>query len=115
MNYSIVLFFSLFVINNLLHQISEKVIITVFVIFLFALIRLISRLINSLFEQKIGLILNDVRMYMDSLLNFLYLNKIIFINLKRLILSYRYLFKVLNVKTSRVPFLKDLPVFGYNG
>jgi hypothetical protein len=102
MNYSILLLFCLFCINNLLHQISEKVIIVIFLMILFILVQVVSNLINSAFKQRIDLILSDINMYMNSLLNFLYLNKVIYVTLKKVVFSYKYLFKLLRNRTSNI-------------
>jgi len=82
MKYSILLFFTLFAINNLLHYISEKVIIVIFILFLFFLMRFLSNIINTEFKAKINHILNDINIYMDVVFNFLYINKLFYLNLK---------------------------------
>jgi uncharacterized membrane protein len=82
MKYSLLLFFTLFAINNLLHYISEKVIIVIFILFLFFLMRFLSNIINTEFKAKINHILNDINIYMDVVFNFLYINKLFYLNLK---------------------------------
>lgn len=82
MKYSLLLFFTLFAINNLLHYISEKVIIVIFILFLFFLMRFLSNIINTEFRAKINHILNDINIYMDVVFNFLYINKLFYLNLK---------------------------------
>lgn len=84
MQYSFIFFFVLFAINNLLHLISEKVIIVIFIVFLYFLINFISNLINNDFFSKIEYILNDINMYMNAVFNFLYINKLIYLNFKQL-------------------------------
>ena len=84
MQYSFFFFFILFTINNLLHLISEKVIIVIFTTFLYFLIKFISNLINNDFSSRIEYILNDINMYMNAVFNFLYINKLIYLNFKKL-------------------------------
>jgi hypothetical protein len=75
-------FFVLFVINNLLHLVSEKVIIVIFIIFLYFLIQFLSNLIKTEFVAKVEYILHDVNMYMNAVFNFLYINKLIYLNFR---------------------------------
>jgi hypothetical protein len=84
MQYSFIFFFILFSINNLLHLISEKVIIVIFITFLYFLIKFVSNLINNDFSSKVEYILNDINMYMNAVFNFLYINKLIYLNFKQL-------------------------------
>lgn len=84
MKYSLLLFFTLFAINNLLHYISEKVIIVIFIIFLFFLMGFLSNIINNEFKTKIDYILNDINAYVNVIFNFLYINKLFYLNLKSL-------------------------------
>ncbi len=89
-------FFILFIINNLLHQISEKIVIVIFVIFLTILIKLFSSILEQNFSTKIKDILNDINMYVNSLMNFLFLNKVLFINTKNFIQSVFSIFNFIN-------------------
>ena len=84
MKYSLTFFFVLFSINNLLHYVSEKVVIVIFITFLFFLMRFLSNLINKEFESKIEYILNEINIYMNVVFNFLYINKLFYLNLKSL-------------------------------
>lgn len=84
MKFSILSFFILFIINNILHHVSEKVVIVIFIVFLFFLMRFITNIIESEFKNKIQHILNDINMYMDVVFNFLYINKMFYFNLKAL-------------------------------
>jgi uncharacterized membrane protein len=84
MKYSLIFFFVLFAINNLLHYISEKVIIVIFIVFLFFLMKFLSTAINNEFKTKIDYILNDINMYMNVVFNFLYINKLFYLNLRAL-------------------------------
>jgi uncharacterized membrane protein len=84
MKYSLIFFFVLFAINNLLHYISEKVIIVIFIVFLYFLMKFLSTAINTEFKAKIDYILNDINMYMNVVFNFLYINKLFYLNLKAL-------------------------------
>jgi hypothetical protein len=84
MKYSLIFFFVLFAINNLLHYISERVIIVIFIVFLYFLMKFLSTAINSEFKAKIDYILNDINMYMNVVFNFLYINKLFYLNLKAL-------------------------------
>jgi uncharacterized membrane protein len=98
MKYNLLLFFTLFAINNLLHYISEKVIIVIFIIFLFFLMGFLSNVINSEFRTKIDYILNDINTYVNVIFNFLYINKLFYLNLKSLKNNFLYLSLLLNRK-----------------
>jgi len=98
MKYSLTFFFVLFSINNLLHYVSEKVIIVIFIIFLFFLMRFLSNLINKEFESKIEYILNEINIYMNVVFNFLYINKLFYLNLKSLKSNFQLLVLMLTKK-----------------
>ena len=98
MRYSLIFFFVLFSINNLLHYISEKVIIVIFITFLFFLMRFLSNLINNEFRSKIDFILNDINMYMNVVFNFLYVNKLFYLNLKALRQNFELLTSIFKKK-----------------
>lgn len=98
MKFSLLFFFVLFTINNLLHYVSEKVIIVIFVIFLFFLMKFIGNIINNDFRLKISHILNDINMYMNVVFNFLYINKLFYFNLKSLKNNFKNLTDLLNKK-----------------
>lgn len=102
MKYSLILFFVLFAINNLLHYISEKVIIVIFVIFLYFLMKFLSTVINNEFKTKIDYILNDINMYMNVVFNFLYINKLFYLNLKSLRENFIHLNVILVKKINRL-------------
>lgn len=46
--------------------------------------KFIGNLINEDFKSKIRYILNDINMYMNVVFNFLYINKLFYLNLKSL-------------------------------
>lgn len=98
MRYSLIFFFVLFSINNLLHYISEKVIIVIFITFLFFLMRFLSNLINNEFRSKIDFILNDIHMYMNVVFNFLYVNKLFYLNLRALKQNFELLTSIFRKK-----------------
>lgn len=104
MKYSLLLFFILFAINNLLHYISEKVIIVIFILFLFLLMKFLSNVINNEFKAKIDYILNDINMYMNVVFNFLYINKLFYLNLKALKNNFLHLNSLLIKKVSKLGF-----------
>lgn len=93
MKYNFLFFFVLFAINNLLHYISEKVIIVIFIAFLFFLMKFAANLINNEFSLKIEYILNDINAYMNVVFNFLYINKLFYLNLKMLGKNFVFLTK----------------------
>lgn len=103
MKYSLLSFFVLFAINNLLHYISEKVIIVIFILFLFFLMGFLSNIINNEFKSKVDYILNDINAYVNVIFNFLYINKLFYLNLKSLRGSFLYLNSILN---KRIKILK---------
>jgi|SRR3989344_1516594 hypothetical protein len=108
MKYSLLLFFVLFAINNLLHYISEKVIIVIFIIFLFFLMNFLSNIINSEFKLKIDYILNDINAYVNVVFNFLYINKLFYLNLKSFKKNFLSLNSILNTKVETLKFCKIL-------
>ena len=102
MKYSLILFFVLFAINNLLHYISEKVIIVIFIVFLYFLMKFLSTAINNEFKTKIDYILNDINMYMNVVFNFLYINKLFYLNLKSLRENFIHLNSILVKKVTKL-------------
>ncbi len=102
MKYSLTLFFILFAINNLLHYISEKVIIVIFITFLYFLMKFFTVIINKEFKTKVDYILNDINMYMNVVFNFLYINKLFYLNLKSLVKNFLALNKVLSIKLNQL-------------
>jgi hypothetical protein len=108
MKYSLLLFFILFAINNLLHYISEKVIIVIFIVFLFFLMNFLSNIINSEFKLKIDYILNDINTYVNVVFNFLYINKLFYLNLKSFKKNFLLLNSILTKKVRTLKFCKIL-------
>jgi hypothetical protein len=108
MKYSLLLFFILFAINNLLHYISEKVIIVIFIVFLFFLMNFLSNIINSEFKLKIDYILNDINTYVNVVFNFLYINKLFYLNLKSFKKNFLLLNSILTKKVRTLKFYKIL-------
>lgn len=108
MKYSLLLFFVLFAINNLLHYISEKVIIVIFIVFLFFLMNFLSNIINNEFRLKIDYILNDINAYVNVVFNFLYINKLFYLNLKSFKKNFLSLNSILNKKIETLKFCKIL-------
>lgn len=108
MKYSLLLFFILFAINNLLHYISEKVIIVIFIVFLFFLMGFLSNIINSEFKSKIDYILNDINAYVNVVFNFLYINKLFYLNLKSLKTGFLSLNSILGKKIDSLKFYTTL-------
>ena len=102
MKYSLIFFFILFSINNLLHLVSEKVVIVIFITFLYFLIKFVSTLIQADFKARIEQIMSDVNMYMNAMFNFLYINKLIYINYRLFIGSFRTLTEILIRKVSKL-------------
>lgn len=82
----------------MLHYISEKVIIIIFILFLFFLMKFTATAINNEFRSKIDYILNDINMYMNVVFNFLYINKLFYLNLKSFKSSFLVLAQVINRK-----------------
>ena len=101
MKYSLLSFFVLFAINNLLHYISEKVIIVIFILFLFFLMAFLSNIINNEFKSKVDYILNDINAYVNVVFNFLYINKLFYLNLKSLKGSFLSLNSILNKRIKK--------------
>lgn len=108
MKYNLLLFFILFAINNLLHYISEKVIIIIFIVFLFFLMNFLSNIINSEFKLKIDYILNDINAYVNVVFNFLYINKLFYLNLKSFKKNFLSLNSLLKQKAGILKFYKVL-------
>lgn len=57
-----------------------------------------SNLINNEFKSKIEYILNDINMYMNVVFNFLYINKLFYLNLNALRSNYLSLTSLLKEK-----------------
>nr|ALG41040.1 ORF3 [Acanthamoeba polyphaga] len=108
MKYSLLLFFVLFAINNLLHYISEKVIIVIFIVFLFFLMNFLSNIINTEFKSKIDYILNDINAYVNVVFNFLYINKLFYLNLKSFKKNFLSLSSILSKRVEALKFYKIL-------
>ncbi len=108
MKYNLLLFFILFAINNLLHYISEKVIIVIFIVFLFFLMNFLSNIINNEFKSKIDYILNDINAYVNVVFNFLYINKLFYLNLKSFKKNFLSLSFLLSKKAEILKFYKVL-------
>jgi len=108
MKYSLLLFFVLFAINNLLHYISEKVIIVIFIVFLFFLMNFLSNIINTEFKSKIDYILNDINAYVNVVFNFLYINKLFYLNLKLFKKNFLSLSSILSKRVEALKFYKIL-------
>lgn len=100
MKYSLLLFFVLFAINNLLHYISEKVTIVIFILFLFFLMKFMTTIINNEFRSKIDYILNDINTYMNVVFNFLYINKLFYLNIRSFRNNFLALTEIVNRKIS---------------
>jgi hypothetical protein len=88
MKYSLLTFFVLFFINNLLHYINEKVVIVIFTVFFFCLVKFLSSVIETEFKAKIEFLLKDINIYMNAIFNFLYFNKLFYLNLRALISNF---------------------------
>lgn len=82
---SFVFIFVVFIINNVLHLISEKIIIVIFLIFVYAMMVFLKTAVQSEYEKNIQLILNDVKNYANSSFDFLFLTRLFFVNLKNFI------------------------------
>jgi hypothetical protein len=54
--------------------------------------------VNSEFKSKIDQILTDINMYMNAVFNFLYINKLFYLNLRSLKNNFKVLTTVLNAK-----------------
>lgn len=98
MKYSLITFFVLFAINNLLHYVSEKVIIVIFITFLFFLMRFLSNIIHKEFSAKVEYVLNDINLYMNAIFDFLYITKLFYLNLKSLKSSFQFLTLIISKK-----------------
>ena len=64
----------LFIINNLLHHISEKVVIVTFIVIFFLLTKILNSVIAESYNSRLKIILNDINTYIN-LLFILYYNK----------------------------------------
>ena len=74
MKYNLFFIFILFVINNLLHHISEKVVIITFMIIFFLLTKVLNSVITESYNSRLRHILNDINTYIN-LLFILFYNK----------------------------------------
>ena len=69
----------------------------------------LSNIINNEFKSKIDYILNDINAYVNVVFNFLYINKLFYLNLKSLKGSFLSLNSILN---KRIKTLKFYTVLG---
>lgn len=60
--------------------------------------RFLSNLINNEFRSKIDFILNDINMYMNVVFNFLYVNKLFYLNLRALKQNFELLTSIFRKK-----------------
>lgn len=60
--------------------------------------KFVGNVINSEFRLKIDQILTDINMYINAVFNFLYINKLFYLNLRSLKNNFRILTKTLNNK-----------------
>lgn len=102
MKYSLIFFFALFSINNLLHLVSEKVVIVIFIVFIYFLSKFLSTIIQSDFKARVEQIMSDINMYMNAVFNFLYINKLIYINYKLFVVSFKTLTKMVSAKANNI-------------
>lgn len=73
--YNLFLIFVIFIINFLLHLVSEKITILAFIIILCLLIQLLSKIIVEDYEMKLKSILSDINVYMHAIFTTLYLKR----------------------------------------
>ena len=69
----------------------------------------LSNIINNEFKSKIDYILNDINAYVNVVFNFLYINKLFYLNLKSLKGSFLSLNSILN---KRIKTLKFYTILG---
>jgi len=60
--------------------------------------KFVGNVINSEFRLKIDQILTDINMYINAVFNFLYINKLFYLNLRSLKNNFKILTKTLNNK-----------------
>jgi hypothetical protein len=68
----------------------------------------LSNIINSEFKLKIDYILNDINAYVNVVFNFLYINKLFYLNLKSFKKNFLSLNSILNTKVETLKFCKIL-------
>jgi hypothetical protein len=64
--------------------------------------KFLSTAINNEFKTKIDYILNDINMYMNVVFNFLYINKLFYLNLKSLRENFMHLNSILVKKINKL-------------
>ena len=69
----------------------------------------LSNIINNEFKSKVDYILNDINAYVNVVFNFLYINKLFYLNLKSLKGSFLSLNSILN---KRIKTLKFYTILG---
>lgn len=67
------LFIVLFIVNNLLHQVSEKIVIILFILLIYVLYISFKGLITLNYTQRITALLRESHLYIDSLFLLAYL------------------------------------------
>lgn len=64
----------------------------------------LSNIINNEFKSKLDYILNDINAYVNVIFNFLYINKLFYLNLKSLKQSFLSLNSILDKKIDSLKF-----------
>jgi hypothetical protein len=75
MKFNIFFLSVLILINNILHNISEKIIIVIFIIIFFLLTKVLNNIIIENYNSRIKSILYDVNTYINVLFTLYYNNK----------------------------------------
>jgi hypothetical protein len=68
----------------------------------------LSNIINTEFKSKIDYILNDINAYVNVVFNFLYINKLFYLNLKSFKKNFLFLSSILGRKVEVLKFYKIL-------
>jgi hypothetical protein len=94
-------FVVLFIINNLLHRISEKIVIVILISLFFTIIWSLANIMEKDFRNKTAYILFNVNMYIEALFDSLYKNKMVYTFLESLIVSFGMVIELFECKIKR--------------
>jgi hypothetical protein len=97
MKFNLFLILILFIINFMLHLISEKIVILTFIIILYFLTIILSNIISEDYNLKIKTVLNDINIYINAIFTILYSKRFFLITELRLAQLFRVMAQKINL------------------
>jgi hypothetical protein len=102
MKFNLFLILILFIINFMLHLISEKIVILTFIVILYFLTIILSNIISEDYNTKIKNVLNDINIYINAIFTILYSKRFFLINELRLVQLFRIMAQKINLNIKGV-------------